>query len=709
MKPDYRKLRGCLAVFLIAFLSYLPALRGDFHFDDFHHIVANPAVQSPRGWFYFFTHPESFSSLGRPTLYRPLTLISFAVSYQISGEHAWPWLLVNVLLHAFNAALFFLLLLKWRRDYVSALFGSGLFAVMAVLSQPVNYLSSRATLLAVFFILLGLIFDWPEEESGKRSAIKLIAAAAFFWLALFCKEIAAVFPALVLIEDWFLAGRKKSRFRIIAHSLYWASLGIFLWLRWIMFDTVGSSFYPRPILNNLLTQAKAVFFYLARIFWPIHLSVIPELKLGQSLAEPGVFAAVSAIAVISLALLVYGKRAKLASFVWFWFLLSLLPAAALPLNVVVSEDRVYLPSLGIVLLLAAVFEQARQNRSLRLKRAAYICFLLIFVFNLELLERRIPAWRTELSLWRDAVAKSPHLGACYIMYAQALLDKNKLGRALDFYNRGLAINPRNPGVFSGLCRLYLARGDPEAAISAARQYEQTALHPVQKAEAYAYRSMAEFQMSLFDQAEKDALASLAIDPRQDQALYVLGAISKSRGDKDPAEKYARESLLLNPKSAKARSLLALILAERGDVDEAIANFKQAALASPDDHSLWLNLGMAYLAGGDLDNAEAALKKALHLNQKYALGHYGMALLDYSKKNSSGSLSELDQALEIDPGLAQAHFLKARILIDQLKQGPLTTEPAKKEIRKAINQEMKWLKGRKIDTGELEEKLRSIGQ
>ena len=706
---NFNKIRAGFALaFALAFLAYIPALKGDFHFDDFHHIVNNPAVRNPPGWLYFFTHPESFSALGKPTLFRPLTMLSFALNWLVAEKQASIWLLLNVLLHALNAGLFFLVLLRWQKDYLAALLGGALFSVMAVLSQPVNYLSNRATLLAAAFILLGLLLDWSSLEAKAPGKILRVAAAfIFFWLGLLSKEIAAVFPGLVLLEDLFLAQRQRGHSRILVNAIYWLGFGFFLWMRWMMFDTLGSNFQPRPVPENLLFQARAVWVYLLNIFWPIHLSVLPQSTPAARLQDFPIILALAALVLVSALALVFAKRARLFSFIWLWFLVSLLPSSLIPLNVVMSEERLYLPAMSIVFGLVAVFSRAKEARSR--PALAYACLGLVLIFQLGLLEQRIPVWRSQKTLWRDCIEKSPHLSGGYVLYGQALMAEKKYSRAFHFYQAAIYCDPKNPTAYASLCRFYLVKQEPEAVLKYAEQYFDLSLHPVQKAEALAYRAKAEFLQGNPDQAEKTAVESLSLDPQQGDAFYVLAAVSKSRGDPEQAEKYARQALEIVPDLAEAHGLLGLLLAQAGKMNEAVAHLQKFCDELPDDASGWFNLGMAYNATSQFARAKVVMTKAIELNGKYALAHYGMAYAQRGLGDKNGALAELETVLELEPEMVQAHFMQSSIFLDQLAKGIFQSPEARQVLLAKVKKEIKWLKAQKVDTKALEDKLKKVAQ
>ncbi len=702
MKQDYKKLWGFFAAFALAALAYLPALKGNFHFDDFHHIVDNPAVKNFPGWWYFFGHPEGFSVFGKSTLYRPLTLLSFALNYRLAGKDPGLWLIVNLLLHSLNAGLVFLLLKKWTDKFRPALIGGILFAVMPILSQPVNYLSNRATLLAAVFVILGLLLDRPgPEPAGWKRHLRLVLTLVCFWLALLSKELAAVFPALVLISDLFLRRRKLDRERIFSHILFWLSLGILFLLRFKLFGTVGSNFYPRGFQENALIQAKAVFLYLAMILWPIHLSILPEMNWipAQLIFSAAVIALLSGLA------LIYRKKYALLAFGWFWFLLALLPGSLMPLNVLVNEERVYLPALGVILALAWLMEGA----VIAAGRRWYLILGLILLCNLALLEKRIPDWRDEKSLWREAIRTSPRLSASYVNYANVFSKAHQYDRAIKYYQMALACDPDNPQAFSGLCRIYLQGQKPELLKELSLRYKEVSFQPYQKAEALSYQAVSELLLKNNARAEELARQSLELNGNQAKSYYVLGVVSNSRGDQVKAEEYGRKALGVDPDFGLAHALVGLVLSRQGRSEEAVIHLEKYVDQNPEQAAGWFNLGMAYYQDRDLGLAEAALEKSVEKNPKYPQGYYGLALVEWAEGKAGPALESIHQSLSLDPELVPAHQMLAGMLLQRLEQGEIGDPKERRRVSGEFQAELKWLKAHHQETGILEEKYQGIFQ
>ena len=101
---------------ILAFVAYQPVWHAGFIWDDPDHLTDNPAVAAPNGL------KMIWSSLAISRYY-PLTLTTFWIQRRFWGLNPMPYHLVNVLLHAINGVLLFLVLrrLKIPAAWVAAM------------------------------------------------------------------------------------------------------------------------------------------------------------------------------------------------------------------------------------------------------------------------------------------------------------------------------------------------------------------------------------------------------------------------------------------------------------------------------------------------------------------------------------------------------------------------------------------------------------
>ena len=158
-----------ILVFAVAFLTFWPGLTGEFvNWDDHDNIVNNPGVhglgRAQLEWMW------TSAVLGH---YIPLTWMSFGLNFALGGLNPRGYHLVNLLLHAANATLFFWIARRLLRAARSsdtpdeaaspgpvdfgAAFAALLFAVHPLRVESVVWITERKDVLSAFFFLLSIL------------------------------------------------------------------------------------------------------------------------------------------------------------------------------------------------------------------------------------------------------------------------------------------------------------------------------------------------------------------------------------------------------------------------------------------------------------------------------------------------------------------------------------------------------------------------
>ncbi|GAI42910.1 unnamed protein product, partial [marine sediment metagenome] len=162
-----------ILIIIIAFTVYSNTLNNDFTYDDDRTIVKNSLIRNLKNVPLFFIRPFSAGkeSAVLKIAYRPLVLTSFALNYKLGGLDVPGYHIVNILFHAANAVLVYMLIIilsgmeitgkktqgKGGDICTAAFFASLLFAVHPVNTEAVNYIWQRSVLMVTFFCLSAMI------------------------------------------------------------------------------------------------------------------------------------------------------------------------------------------------------------------------------------------------------------------------------------------------------------------------------------------------------------------------------------------------------------------------------------------------------------------------------------------------------------------------------------------------------------------------
>jgi hypothetical protein len=408
-----------LFVFLVAVAVFSPSARVGFVLDDEAQVTLNPAVRDLDlgtifGQGYWANVTASRQGFGRGgDLYRPLTTLSVALSYQVFGTSPRGYHLENILYHALAAWLALLLLLRWGLPRPAALFAALLFAVAPIHIEPVASVILRNELLAGIFSFLMLLC----LTSPGRIQLWLCAPLALL-AALLAKESSIALPFLALLADWILV-RPRWRDRLVPYALMAAVCLLYLGMRGAVLGHVVLAnpeivyFGRKSTLIVWLTMARFGFeHYLAGALLG-HPLVFDYSPRSFPDAGPGDlrawFSLLFWVALAGGCVVLAVRRRSLWAFGPLFFLLALGPTSNLltRIGVLGATRLLYLPYLGLAVLLSvagAAFARRWGGRAAWILALAGTVFL---VWNVIQTERRLRPWRDSYHLYGDIVAHAP--------------------------------------------------------------------------------------------------------------------------------------------------------------------------------------------------------------------------------------------------------------------------------------------------------------
>ena len=592
-------------IFLLACAPYLSSLGNGFHYDDFHSIVDNPHIRSLANLPEFFTDARSFSVHPDNAMYRPVLLVSYALNYAWAGMEPLGFHLVNVGLHGLNAVLVFLLVLALRQEPMVALSAALLFGVHPLNAESVNYVSSRSELLMAGFFLLACL---AYLRFGRRGGWPWYALALVGGLlALLTKSVAVVLVGVLALCDWFTHGRRGWALRWRFYVPFVAmDLAYLLLTR----PLVGKALLApvRPLAVQAWTQIKAAVYYLLLAAMPVRLSVE-----HQFFPAPGFWTAPVVVALLlgaSLVALVLWRGSRTLRFAAVWGVAALLPAAAVPLIVLVNEHRLYLAGVGASLLLARWLHSILGRR-----RGVALGILAVYTLALAQISlERSRVWASELSLWQDAAAKAPLMVKPHLRMGDALSERGRPEAAEAAYRRAVALRPEHPGARNNLGRLYLGRG---RLAQAEEQFR--GLLRVSPDMVAARLNLARLLLQRGDWQEAAAECRRVMDFDDPYATSVargrLGQIALHyQADPELAlEHYDAALALASEPGADLLLGRGVALKALRRSAEAETAYREALRLQPDFADAWYNLGNLYVAAGRLGEAAAAYAEVVKLD------------------------------------------------------------------------------------------------
>lgn len=401
--------RAALLVAVVAFVSFLPALRAGFVYDDTLLIANNPLVRHWQGLLSAFAgHFWQTQDLGTQgiglTYYRPIVTVSFVLNWLLFGGAPWAFHLVNLLLHAGSAFLATRLALRWLgRPWLAVLVGV-LFAVHPTRSESVIWIAGRTDVLMCIFGLLSVELMHRARKTGRSA--HAVGSGLCLLLALLCKEGSVVLPVLLLADALLDEpnGLSKSTWRQLLGLA--GVCGAYLLVRFTLLPvrTSHSEFLPAYGFMTVATYAERLVWPWPQTFFYRNLLVGPAgIAYPWGIVALGLVLSVGYGALFWLAL----RRDRAAAACLVAALLVLAPILNFfetGIYVSVSDHFLYLPLFLLVLACARLFQARLASLP---DRALALGALVVGVICLVPNTLRARDYRDDRALWTRELQINP--------------------------------------------------------------------------------------------------------------------------------------------------------------------------------------------------------------------------------------------------------------------------------------------------------------
>jgi len=579
-----RAIPFALAAF--TFLVFLPSLLNGFvEWDDYINLFENPLYRGLRWkqirWMF------TAALMGH---YIPVTWLTFGLDYTLWGMNPFGYHLANNLLHAANAALFYLVAVRLlgtatslsgaaRRTggVMAALF----FALHPLRAESVAWATERRDLLSGLFFLLTILTYLRAADAaveGRPRRLLLAGSLGCYALALLSKSIVMTLPLVLILLDVYPLGRSRAPCHAWRDGAARAVLKEKL--PYVLLGLAGAvTAYCAVASQAFLTTADkygwaarigiagySAAFHLEKTVLPVALSPLYELPAVVDLLEPRFLLRVGAVVAISATVLALRQRWPAGLAVWVYYGIVLGPVSGLVHSGhQITHDRYsYLSCLGFALLVGAATGSvagaaAAAIRPAMARAAAAVAAAWVLALGV-LTWYQVQTWRDTETLWRHAVESDPACSICQHNVGVFFYRQNLFPLAVEKYELALALRPDRARVHGNL-------------------------------------GLALQSMGHYAEAVSHIDLALARHPDDPGILTNKALVFLNQGRISEAMPYLERATRIDPDFVPALVNLGLALVETGQSDKGLGCLLRARQLKPDDPLVRVNLARAYLARG----------------------------------------------------------------------------------------------------------------
>jgi len=541
------KVLGGLLI-LATVLLYAPVAHHDFiQYDDAAYVTENVHVRTGLN---LGNIAWAFTNFDEAN-WHPLTWLSHMADCQVFGVSSQAHHWVNVLLHAANVLLLFLLLQQATGAVWNSFLVAALFAVHPLNVETVAWVAERKSLLSALFSLLTIAaYGWYVRRPNWK---RYLAIVATFLLALMSKPMAVSLPLVLLLLDYW----PLNRYQELSFLPRWVRLSLEKLPLFLISAASGTitvvaqhsggaviplTSVPLPMrLENAVTSYVA---YIGKMFWPARLAVFyphPASKLPPGALLPWAEVFASAVVLVGVTTLVlHRNRVRYLVTGWFLFFITLVPVIGIVQvgDQAMADRYAYLPCIGLFVLLvwglAGFAETISKARAVPALASLCLCLIVAFAADTR---HYLQYWQNGVTLLTRAsmVAGPPH-PTIEELLADALYRNGRVDEALQHYRESCLLLPTSYLCHYNIANLSLIRDQLRDAIE---EYQVTLNLAKDKGIALTcLDGSAEALLGLgeYDAAERRIAAALSIDSSDETALLLHQQVldQRNNGNRQPA-------------------------------------------------------------------------------------------------------------------------------------------------------------------------------
>jgi tetratricopeptide (TPR) repeat protein len=671
----------CLVLGAVAFLLYANTLLHGYILDDVMVLKENMLVkQGVKAIPELFSTPHMRGYLVIPNdLYRPLSLVMFAIEYQFFGLNPVANHFFNIITFVGCVIVLFLFLNKLfeGRKTAIAFIAALVFALHPIHTEVVANIKSRDELLCYFFAFWSLNVFMNYMKQAKTS--QLLLGCFLFFLALISKETAITLVVIIPVLFFMYYDDNKRRAILIFAATGLATIVFFVIRTMVLtkFNAnepgattdfmdnalAGAPSFPIKLATEFLVMGK----YLKLMFIPYPLlanysfNSIPFVDFGNIWALLSI-AAYGVMIYFGIKRFAQNKKDPWAFAILFYLAtLSLFSNFPFLMGAEMAERFAFFASTGFCIAVALAIEQwllkadAGNVMSLKASKTLAILAPLVLVFGGLTVARNMD-WKDEYTLYKTDLEKSPNDSRLYQYLATAIAENmypeepdSTKRKAMDkesteYLKQALNIYPNFAEAHVELGRLYERGGNFDSALT----HNSRALQ-LKPFNATANNNMGSVCITLGKYKEAIPYLKRSIDGNAN-FKYVYLNLARAYRQLKEYDSSAKNYLLMlqfDPNYVEAQKELATVYFVQQKYDLAAVHFKIVSELMPNDADAFNNLGAVYLNSKMYMQAIDQFKKTIALKPGYINAYSNLGRCYYFTKQYQAAIDIFNKELTMD--------------------------------------------------------------
>lgn len=572
---------GCL---LLALVVYGNSLSNQYALDDKAVITKNTFVKKGiKGIPDIFTSTywAGYQNVHKiNSSYRPIPLAFNAIEFQFFGHSASVSHFINVLLHAINCFLVFLMVgsIKSRYKWLPYIV-AGIFLCHPIHTEVVANIKGRDDLLAFMFLMGSLITITKYLKTSQKKYF--ILSLLFMVVSLLSKESSIFgFGVICLVILKYHKWNLKTSIRPI---LPFALIGgLYLTLRAVAFGNL--TLQQVDPIDNPIVQLESVSGRILEIFSVFGL-MIKKMLFPYPLVSDYSYAAIGPLGgfhantVIGLLgaggmiwLFFKSKYSSMKYFYSLFFLMSILLVSHIlfPYVNYFAERSLYTPSMPFIALSAVVIIEAVNNykdkvgsiKSQQLLRWILVSIFIVYSF---MTIQRNPDWKNDKTLFESDIQSAPNSVRLNILYADLLIDESisNASNRDQLLKKAEALINTSLSIAENVEMNYLVKGN------------------IHKVRGEYNKAIVQYNKYL----EHGGGSNAAVH-------FNLGYVKQSQGKLSAAEEHYQRSIELHPNYTRAFINLGILYGMKNDIPKSIEFLEKAVRMDPSNENAKKNLAKA---------------------------------------------------------------------------------------------------------------------